>query len=242
MPDKTYCYPNSDVLINKLNIRNQADLFEAEKELTYIRLKELQDHPIKGKFDFKHLKDIHKYIFQDLYDWAGKVRTVEIGKGNLFCTTPCIQSYADTVFGKYYLNCKKYKENREEFIKVFAENYGDLNALHPFREGNGRTQREFARLICMECGYAFDLSVTTHEEMLRASKISFDKGDNHFLCDIFSRAVIQQDLYYGKEEKYLKILTFDDLTIKDSNSKYDYYCYENYKDIQLFDDIYYNVN
>ena len=55
MPDKTYCYPNSDVLINKLNIRNQADLFEAEKELTYIRLKELQDHPIKGEFDFKHL-------------------------------------------------------------------------------------------------------------------------------------------------------------------------------------------
>lgn len=51
MPDKTYCYPNSDVLINKLNIRNQADLFEAEKELTYIRLKELQDHPIKGEFD-----------------------------------------------------------------------------------------------------------------------------------------------------------------------------------------------
>ena len=62
MPDKTYCYPNSDVLINKLNIRNQADLFEAEKELTYIRLKELQDHPIKGKFDFKHLKDKGYYI------------------------------------------------------------------------------------------------------------------------------------------------------------------------------------
>ena len=94
MPDKTYCYPNSDVLINKLNIRNQADLFEAEKE----------------------------------------------------------------------------------FIKVFAENYGDLNALHPFREGNGRTQREFARLICMECGVACDLSVTSHEEMLRASKISFDNN------------------------------------------------------------------
>lgn len=82
------------------------------------------------------------------------------------------------------MNCKKYKENREEFIKVFAENYGDLNALHPFREGNGRTQREFARLICMECGYAFDLSVTTHEEMLRASKISFDKGIIIF-CVIF---------------------------------------------------------
>lgn len=53
-------------MINKLNIRNQADLFEAEKELTYIRLKELQDHPIKGKFDFKHLKDIQ--LFDDIYN------------------------------------------------------------------------------------------------------------------------------------------------------------------------------
>mgnify|MGYP007026339962 FL=1 len=53
-------------MINKLNIRNQADLFEAEKELTYIRLKELQDHPIKGEFDFKHLKDIQ--LFDDIYN------------------------------------------------------------------------------------------------------------------------------------------------------------------------------
>ena len=71
MPDSTYCYPNSDVLKNKLNITDSNELFEAEKELTAIRLRELQGNPIKGNFDFNHLKAIHKYIFQDVYDWAG---------------------------------------------------------------------------------------------------------------------------------------------------------------------------
>lgn len=96
MADNKYCYTNSDVLINKLNITNQKDLTDAEIELTSIRLQELQKNPLKGKFDFAYLKEIHQYIFQDLYEWAGKERTVEIGKGNLFCTTPCIQDYADS--------------------------------------------------------------------------------------------------------------------------------------------------
>ncbi len=85
MQDNKYCYPNSNTLKNKLNIKDRYTLFEAEKELTAIRLKELQDQPILGEFNFTHLKSIHKYIFQDIYDWAGEVRTVEIGKGNLFC-------------------------------------------------------------------------------------------------------------------------------------------------------------
>lgn len=82
MPDNVYCYPGSNVLINKLDIHNSKQLFNAEKELTFVRLQELQDNPIEGKFDFEHLKKIHGYIFQDLYDWAGMQRTVEIGKGN----------------------------------------------------------------------------------------------------------------------------------------------------------------
>lgn len=67
MPDNKYCYPETDVLINKLNITDAGQLFEAEKELTAIRLRELQDNPIAGKYDFSHLKAIHKYIFQDVY-------------------------------------------------------------------------------------------------------------------------------------------------------------------------------
>ena len=228
MADSVYCYPNTNILINKLNIQNKNDLFEAEKELTFIRLQELQNNPIKGNFDFEHLLKIHRYIFQDIYEWAGKIRTVEIGKGNLFCTTRYIQSYAQSVFDKYYNQCYANKENRNDFIKVLAENYGDLNALHPFREGNGRTQREFARLVCLNCGYIFDLSHTTHKEMLAASQLSFDKGDSSLLCEIFEKAIIPLDLYVIEEKECLRILTSDDLTINENNNYYDYYSYEEY--------------
>lgn len=225
MPDRTYCYPGTDVLINKLHIRNHKDLFEAEKELTYIRLKELQENPVVGAFDFAQLKAIHKYIFQDVYDWAGMERTVEIGKGNLFCTTACIQDYARVVFGKYFPQCRIAKDHFADFVEVFAGNYGDLNALHPFREGNGRAQREFARLVCMECGYVFDLSGSSHSEMLQASKLSFDKGDNSGLVRIFTIALSTED---GKQETdtgKLNILTSDDLVIGTPHD-YEYYDFQ----------------
>ena len=237
MPDNKYCYPNSEVLKNKLNITDRNELFEAEKELTAIRLKELQDDPIKGNFDYKHLKAIHKYIFQDIYDWAGKERTVEIGKGNLFCTTSCIQSYAKSVFNKYYPQCYNAKDDFKVFIRAFADNYGDLNALHPFREGNGRTQREFARLICLECGYDFNLSVTTHSKMLEASRLSFDKADSSGFIEIFSKAIIPLSEVINRDSSELNILTSDDLTIGRA-SDYDYYGYSEYERIDEYNDIY----
>ncbi len=236
MPDNRYCYPDTKVLINKLNIKDANQLFEAEKELTSIRLRELQDSPIKGKFDFKHLKDIHKYIFQDLYSWAGQVRTVEIGKGNLFCTVACIQDYATSVFDKYYSQCYDSKNNFNDFVRNFAENYGDLNALHPFREGNGRTQREFARLVCLDCGYNFDLSGTTHKQMLEASQLSFNKGDSSGFIKIFSNTLTP----YGEqkiETDKLNILTTDDLIIGPS-SGYDYYEYGEYENSDIYEEIY----
>ena len=115
-----YCYPDSDVLINKLNITNSKDLFDAELELTSIRLQELQENPLKGDFDFLHLKAIHKYIFQDIYEWAGKERTVELGKGNLFCLTRFIDDYANSVFSKYHTQCYSAKDNFVNFIQVFS--------------------------------------------------------------------------------------------------------------------------
>lgn len=214
MPDNKYCYPNSDVLINKFGIKDSVKLFMAEKEETSIRLFDLQKNPIKGKFDFAHLKAIHKYIFQDIYEWAGKERTVDIGKGNLFCRPAFIQSYADSVFCKYFPQCYAAKGNFDDFVKVLAENYGDLNALHPFREGNGRAQREFARVVCLECGYEFNLSHTTHQQMLDASKLSFDKSDNSLFVKIFKDAVKQIDnLEATKDFKGLNIMTSDDLII-----------------------------
>ncbi len=189
MSDTRYCYPNSDVLINKKNIRDKQRLNEAEIQYTARRIMELQRNPIRGRFDLDHLKHIHGHIFQDLYAWAGEVRTVDIGKGNLFCPIRNISSYAPSVFGSFAKDCMAAKTDPGKFVRTLARHYGDLNALHPFREGNGRSQREFARELCLTCGYDFDLTVTKHNEMLYASKLSFDLGDNSSLEGIFRKAV-----------------------------------------------------
>lgn len=237
MGDRKYCYPDSDVLINKLDIRDKNELFFAEMKLTSARVQKLELNPLKGDFDFLHLKAIHKYIFQDIYEWAGEPRTVEIGKGNLFCTVRFIDDYARSVFGKYFTQCYSARENIDDFVRVLAENYGDLNALHPFREGNGRAQREFARLVCMECGYDFDLYKSTHKEMLAASILSFDKGDSSGFVKIFSRSLTLLKDGIIKGDDHMKILTADDLNT-DIPDGYDYYGYGKHKEFETYNRIY----
>ena len=237
MGDSKYCYPGSDVLINKLDITDKDELFLAEMKLTSARVQKLELNPLKGNFDFSHLKGIHKYIFQDIYEWAGEPRTVEIGKGNLFCTVRFIDDYARSVFGKYFPQCYDAKEYFDDFVRALAENYGDLNALHPFREGNGRAQREFARLVCLECGYDFDLYKSTHKEMLAASILSFDKGDSSGFVKIFSQALTPLKDGIIKGDDHMKILSADDLII-DTPDGYDYYGYGEYKESDTYNKIY----
>lgn len=97
---------------------------------------------------------------------------------------------------------------------MLAEHYADMNALHPFREGNGRSQREFARELCMDCGYVLDLTNTTHQEMLSASQISFNQGDNSKLEEIFQKSVTPVKEYKELESRLkniMLILSSDDL-------------------------------
>lgn len=185
MADRIYCYPNSDVLINKLNIKEQEKLHIFERKLTMLRLIELIDKPIKGNFDFKHLQNIHQYIFQDLYDWAGEVRKIDIAKGNMFCNVKFIDTQAKEIFDK--LKKEKYLEglSEDDFIKKLAYFFSEINALHPFREGNGRSQREFFRSLAIKNGYVISFSNISENEMLEASQKSF-------LCE------------YGAMEKLLK--------------------------------------
>lgn len=237
MPDSRYCYPDTDILINKLNIKDEMNLFKAEERLTSIRLQELQNIPIKGNFDFEHLKQIHWYIFQDIYEWAGRTRTVDIGKGNLFCTVACINDYAESVFNKYYMQCYSNKDDIGQFIEVLASNYGDLNALHPFREGNGRAQREFARELCLSCGFDFDLSCSTHKEMLEASVYSFNTGDSSKLNAIFKKAVTPYNEIIQDNNMKLKILSVDDLLLGLGDDNY-YYEYVEYSDMEKYNEVY----
>lgn len=173
MSDKIYCYPDSDVLINNLNIHDPNKLYEAERKLTMLRLMDLFNNPIKGKFDLKHLQNIHKYIFQDIYPWAGKIRTVDIAKSNMFCKVQFIETQAKEIFRKLQDDFYLRELSKETFIKKAAYYFSEINALHPFREGNGRTQREFIRQLSYNAGYILHFVTISDQEMLDASIDSF---------------------------------------------------------------------
>ena len=137
--DERYCYPHSDVLMNKLGIQDAEELKKAEREITSLRLANARVYKIRGQFDLQHLKDIHKYIFQDVYDWAGEIRWVNIAKGNMFCNYPFIEANAESLFTK--LKKEKYlKETPEQDMPIRLAYYlSEINVIHPFREGNGRS-------------------------------------------------------------------------------------------------------
>lgn len=173
--DKTYCYPSSNVLKNKLNIRNAVDLQEAERNITALRLLELkQAHP-EGSLDFPYFRRLHYHIFQDIYDWAGKTRTVNISKGTQFCLFQYINEQANELFARlakedYLINISQPIAERLAFY------LSELNAIHPFREGNGRTQRMFIEILAYRAGYEVDFSTVTANEMIEASYQSFNRN------------------------------------------------------------------
>jgi len=173
MSDLIYCYPDSNVLKNRMGVRDSERLNQLERRLTMLRLLELIDKPIRGKFDLKHLQAIHKYIFQDVYEWAGEIRKVDIAKGNMFCNVRFLSSQAAELFGK--LKEEDYLQGLEEddFIRQLAYYFSEINALHPFREGNGRSQREFIRCLALHNGYVVNFSNASKEEILKASEDSF---------------------------------------------------------------------
>ena len=154
--DSKYCYPNSFVLINKLNIKDFNTLKSAEADFVSARLFELENQSIKGYFDKNHLYEIHKYLFQDLYDFAGMTRDEDIAKGDTkFCVHNFIEEQLFEFFDKINkINVQK-NTSKAEKIDFLAYVMAELNIIHPFREGNGRAIREFVR----EYAQALDLTI-----------------------------------------------------------------------------------
>ncbi|WP_158562893.1 Fic/DOC family protein [Marinitenerispora sediminis] len=147
------------VLRNKLLITDPAELAQAEADITAVKIARLAEgHRIPGKYDLRHLQNFHKFIFGDIYRWAGEIRTVNIAKGQQFAQVGAIPGFANSVFGD--LRERKFLQGmgQQEFVRELAKAYGDLNALHPFREGNGRTQRAFLAQLARDAGYRLDWS------------------------------------------------------------------------------------
>ena len=152
---------------------------------TTTRLIQLRKVPTKGSFDVAHLKAIHRHIFQDVFDWAGTFRTVNISKGgHLFGAA----GFLEAALGDMFWKLSKERRLTGTSIAQFAERagfyLGELNAAHPFREGNGRTQREFIRQLGACAGHDVDWRRVTRAQMIAASKESCRSGDNTGLVEI----------------------------------------------------------
>jgi len=172
-----YCYPESKVLMNKLDIRDNDELQQVERDLSYPKITYLGINPIKGVLDLKYLQKIHKYVFGDIYGWAGHIRGGKFfSKGDtLFCVADMIPAYAENIFGK--LRSEKWLRGlvRTEFIERLAYYMGEINALHPFREGNGRTQRIFFVELARRAKYELDYSQAEPDELLEADIAAYNK-------------------------------------------------------------------
>ena len=187
--DDVYCIPGSTVLKNKAGITDQKLLDEFEGDFTAIRLLEITQNPVKGSFDLTHLCKIHQYLFQDIYDWAGEIRSVDITRGeSRFCNVRHIQSYSKTVFSN--LAAEKYlvKLEPKHFANRLAHYLSEINAIHPFREGNGRVQRLFISQLAGEAGYSLDYSSLNQTELYPVMQESF-LGNLQPLSDLIYKII-----------------------------------------------------
>ena len=139
-----YFYPGTNVLKNKLGITNAEELHQAEADITFKKLTELYLNPIEGNFDAEHYREIHRYLFDDIYDFAGEFRNVDMRKDFYFVTNSELENSLNIVLEEMhrdFLKCHSY----QDYVIFLAEFYYDILTVHPFREGNGRTTREFLR-------------------------------------------------------------------------------------------------
>lgn len=158
--DLKYAYvdPNSGILKNLPNLTEEKDLLFFESSTVSKRLEELYSNPI-NIIDSSSLLEIHRHLFQDVYEWAGKVRTVNISKdGKPFFEGERFQMgflYIDSLIIEF---AKINPDQKIEIAKKLAIILDNINFLHPFREGNGRAQREFIRTLAFQKGYFLNLN------------------------------------------------------------------------------------
>ncbi|HFI0506293.1 TPA: Fic/DOC family protein [Streptococcus suis] len=184
--ENQYTYPNSSVLINKLGITDPIKAQRKEHLLVTKRLSDLRIKPIEIR-SIKDVLAVHHYLFQDLYSWAGQYRTVNISKsGAAFMP---IQSFgASEIFlNKLIENFHQSAHSRSEVIQQLAEILDNLNYYHPFREGNGRTQREVIRSLALSKGYRAQIRVEADDDIYHLYMDGTVQGDLEILKQLFDK-------------------------------------------------------
>lgn len=174
------CYPGTQVLINKADIRDQDELDQFEQLMFLSRAEE--ELPA-GALDFKHYKAIHHHFFQDVYEWAGEIRRIRTGKGgNWFCYPEYIDREMHKLFAQ--LADEEHLTGVEDY-KLFSARaayyVAEINAVHPFREGNGRCQLTFLNMLLRNSGVELNEDNLDPERFMEAMIDSFH-DDNRLLA------------------------------------------------------------
>lgn len=174
-----YCYPGTDVLVNAFDIRDEDKLKELETVYALYRLSELQLKKAEDPSGLKVFLDIHRCLLQDVYPFAGKLREEMTSKGSSTFAHPKhlaaqLKQLFDELAGEGYLKGL----SKDMFIQRLAHYLAELNALHPFREGNGRAIREFARQLALNAGYRLDWAkIEEPAHIINAFVDSFNKDN-----------------------------------------------------------------
>ncbi|MFJ4086275.1 putative adenosine monophosphate-protein transferase Fic [Pseudomonas psychrophila] len=188
----SYCYPGSTVLRNKLDIRDDSTLNDAEQQLSAVAAATIEFSP--PPYNLASLQKIHRTLFSDLYDWAGELRTVGISKQyTRFCQPDYMEKEAGKIF-KGMASANWFEGmSRSDLIVAVADAYSDLNVVHPFREGNGRTQRILFEHLVMNAGFEISWWGVENDEWLYANIAAYNCVLEP-LQQVFNRCIGQQIL------------------------------------------------
>ncbi|MET0190570.1 MAG: Fic family protein [Pseudonocardia sediminis] len=167
---------DTGALQNLLGITDPAELAQDEAELSALRLIELRAEPLPGAYDLDHLQDVHWFLFQDVYAWAGRLRTVTLGRRQMFCRPENLESTADGIFTDLARDDHLRGRDVAAFLDGLTTLLARLNLLHPFREGNGRTQRAFLSQLATDAGYLLRWTAMDRDRNIAASRAAHD-GD-----------------------------------------------------------------
>ncbi|MCR5166388.1 MAG: Fic family protein [Oscillospiraceae bacterium] len=185
-----YCYPDSDVLKNKLNIKDRDKLKQAEEEITALKQYMLMETPIKGRFTKTQLMNIHRFLFEDIYPFAGHIRLEQINKGDtIFFPPHLINQELDKVFFRLHNDNILHETDKKRQLEHLSYIMSELNIIHPFREGNGRSIRELIRCMAMHYGFSLDWSRVDRDTMLNAAIRSV--VDNKAFSDIIMKCIMR---------------------------------------------------
>ncbi|HEX8540839.1 MAG TPA: putative adenosine monophosphate-protein transferase Fic [Pseudomonas sp.] len=184
-----YCYPGTSVLRNLLDLTDDQTLSEAERALSEVAADAIEFAP--PPYDLSYLQSVHRRLFVDLYEWAGELRTVDISKDSThFCTTSRIEPEAKKLFTHLAQANWFQGLDRSALVAASAELFGDLNVVHPFREGNGRAQRILFEHIIVNAGYEISWWAVEAQVWLQAN-IDAVVCDYKALTGVFERCVGQ---------------------------------------------------